>query len=75
MRKPDLLNMAKRKPYLCFIASAFCVVLLACTDLCCGPLGLRELVEENQPIRVECQFCDHVYEFSPQELKTLLETL
>ena len=36
--------MAKRKPYLCFIASAFCVVLLACTDLCCGPLGLRELV-------------------------------
>ncbi len=39
--------MAKRKPYLCFIASAFCVVLLACTDLCCGPLGLRELVEEG----------------------------
>ena len=40
-----------------------------------GKKDLRELVEENQPIRVECQFCDHVYEFSPQELKTLLETL
>ncbi len=40
-----------------------------------GKKDLQELVEDNKPIRVECQFCDNVYEFSPQELKTLLETL
>lgn len=40
-----------------------------------GKKDLQELVEENKPIRVECQFCDNVYEFPPQELKALLETL
>ena len=40
-----------------------------------GKKDLQELVEEQKPIRVECQFCDNVYEFSPQELQTLLLTL
>lgn len=40
-----------------------------------GKKDLQELVEENKPIRIECQFCDTVYEFSPQEIRTLLETL
>ena len=40
-----------------------------------GRKDLQELVEEQKPIRVECQFCDNVYEFSPQELQTLLLTL
>ncbi|MGN1306443.1 MAG: Hsp33 family molecular chaperone HslO [Faecousia sp.] len=40
-----------------------------------GKKDLQELVEENQPIRVECQFCDNVYAFSPQELQALLLTL
>lgn len=40
-----------------------------------GKKDLQELVEEHKPIRVECQFCDNVYEFSPQELQTLLLTL
>ena len=40
-----------------------------------GKKDLQELVEENKPIRVECQFCDNVYEFPPQELKALMETL
>lgn len=40
-----------------------------------GRKDLQELVEEQKPIRVECQFCDNVYEFSPQELQTLLLSL
>ncbi len=40
-----------------------------------GKKDLQELVEEQKPIRVECQFCDNVYEFSPQELQTLLLSL
>lgn len=40
-----------------------------------GKKDLQELVEENKPIRIECQFCDTVYEFSPREIRTLLETL
>lgn len=40
-----------------------------------GKKDLQELVDDNKPIRVECQFCDNVYEFSPQELQALLETL
>ncbi len=40
-----------------------------------GRKDLQELVEENKPIRIECQFCDTVYEFSPQEIQALLDTL
>lgn len=40
-----------------------------------GKKDLQELVEEQKPIRVECQFCDNVYEFSPKELQTILLTL
>lgn len=48
---------------------------VAQTLITIGKKDLQELVEENKPIRVECQFCDNVYEFSPQELQTLLLTL
>lgn len=48
---------------------------VAQTLITIGRKDLQELVEENKPIRVECQFCDNVYEFSPQELQTLLLTL
>lgn len=40
-----------------------------------GKKDLQELVEDNKPIRIECQFCDTVYEFSPQEVRELLKTL
>ena len=48
---------------------------VAQTLITIGRKDLQELVEEHKPIRVECQFCDNVYEFSPQELQTLLLTL
>lgn len=48
---------------------------VAQTLITIGRKDLQELVEEQKPIRVECQFCDNVYEFSPQELQTLLLTL
>ena len=40
-----------------------------------GKKDLQEIVEEGEPIRIECQFCDEVYEFTPEEVETLLKTL
>ena len=40
-----------------------------------GRKDLREIVEEGKPITVECQFCDRVYTFTPEEVKALLDSL
>lgn len=40
-----------------------------------GKKELREIVDEGKPITIECQFCDTVYEFTPQEVNALLEGL
>lgn len=41
-------------------------------------LGRRELTEiaqEGKPFPVECQFCDEVYEFTPEDIRQMLEKL
>lgn len=48
---------------------------VAATLITIGKKDLQELADGNEPIRIECQFCDAVYEFSPQEIRELLETL
>ncbi len=40
-----------------------------------GKKELREIVDDGKPITIECQFCDTVYEFTPQEVNALLEGL
>lgn len=40
-----------------------------------GKKELREIVDEGKPITIECQFCDTVYEFTPQEVNALLAEL
>ena len=36
---------------------------------------LQEIVDEGKPIQIECQFCDNVYEFTPEQIAALLKTL
>lgn len=40
-----------------------------------GKKDLREIVDEGKPITIECQFCDTVYEFTPEDVEALLKTL
>ena len=38
-----------------------------------GEKELREIIDEGKDISVDCQFCDTVYTFTPEELETLLQ--
>ncbi len=38
-----------------------------------GKKELTEIMEEGKSFPVECQFCDHVYSFTPQDIQQLLE--
>lgn len=40
-----------------------------------GKKDLQEIVDEGKPITIECQFCDTVYEFTPEDVEALLKTL
>ena len=37
-----------------------------------GPEELGNMIAEGKPVDVSCQFCDRVYSFTPEELKSLL---
>ncbi len=38
-----------------------------------GKMDIQEMIDDNEPIEVNCQFCDKRYVFTPEELKELLE--
>ncbi len=38
-----------------------------------GRKELTEIMEEGKPFPVECQFCDTIYTFTPEDFKNLLE--
>ncbi len=40
-----------------------------------GEKELREIVEEGETIRIECQFCDTIYEFTPGEIEEILKEI
>ena len=40
-----------------------------------GAEELEQIRSEGKPFPVECQFCDAVYEFTPQDLKDILKNL
>ena len=40
-----------------------------------GKEELGQIAEAGEEVRIECQFCDADYRFSPEELRRLLETL
>ena len=40
-----------------------------------GKKELTEIMEEGKPFPVECQFCDEIYTFTPEDIKSLLQNL
>ena len=40
-----------------------------------GRKEMSEIRDEGKTFQVECQFCDHVYEFTPEDIQNLLEKL
>ena len=40
-----------------------------------GKKELTEIMEEGKPFPVECQFCDTVYQFTPQDIAELLKKI
>ena len=36
---------------------------------------LRQVVRDGETLHVDCQFCDHVYDFTPQDVAALLHAL
>ena len=40
-----------------------------------GRKELSEIRDEGKTFPVECQFCDHVYEFTPEDIQNLLDKL
>ena len=40
-----------------------------------GRSELQEILEEGKSFPVECQFCDTVYEFTPEDIRELLEKI
>ncbi len=40
-----------------------------------GRKELTEIMEEGKPFPVECQFCDTIYTFTPEDFKELLERI
>lgn len=40
-----------------------------------GRKDLQEIIDEGKPITIECQFCDTNYEFTPEQVSELLQSL
>lgn len=38
-----------------------------------GRASLEEMIESNENTKVECHFCDKIYEFTPDDIKKLLD--
>lgn len=37
-----------------------------------GKKELQEIIDEGKPIKIECQFCDTIYTFTPDEIREIL---
>ncbi len=40
-----------------------------------GKKDLQEIVDEGKPIEIECQFCDTIYKFTPEEIAEILKEI
>ena len=40
-----------------------------------GKKELQEIVEDQETIHIECQFCDTIYDFTPEEISEILQNL
>ncbi len=46
---------------------------VSATLLTIGKKDLQEIVDEGKPITIECQFCDTVYTFTPEDVAQLIK--
>lgn len=40
-----------------------------------GRQELQQIVDEGQPIHIDCQFCDRIYDYTPQQVAEILQSL
>ena len=40
-----------------------------------GEKELQDIVDEGETIHIDCQFCDHIYDYTPEQVAELLEEL
>ena len=40
-----------------------------------GREELTQIMEEGKTFPVECQFCDHIYEFTPEQIGQMLKNI
>ena len=40
-----------------------------------GEKELQDIVDEGETIHIDCQFCDHIYDYTPGQVAELLEEL
>lgn len=45
------------------------------TLIAIGKKDLQEIMDEGEPITIECQFCDTVYRYTPDEIREILQSL
>ena len=36
---------------------------------------LQDIVDEGKPIDIDCQFCDQIYRYTPEEIAEILKEL
>ena len=67
--------------YLSIVCAVICLFTCGCRQMSSGeeavstvsPEELTEIAEEGKTFPVECQFCDHIYEFTPQDILDILK--
>ena len=36
---------------------------------------LQQIVDEGETIHIDCQFCDRIYDYTPQQVEEILKAL
>ena len=40
-----------------------------------GKKELQDIVDEGKPIDIDCQFCDEIYHYTPEDIADILKEL
>ena len=55
--------------------SVFPIKINTATLISLGKKELQEIVEAGETIHIECQFCDTIYDFTPDEIAKILQEI
>ena len=48
---------------------------LSSTLISLGKKELQQIVDEGETIHIDCQFCDRIYDYTPQQIEQILREL